>query len=157
CQREPLPKQPLEIGLHLRPAQHGNPQQPPLDCQDLESSGETISANHIENDVDAVSAACFVDYSSKVRFAVDPGALGAKPCAGCTFAARASRGKHTSTENPGDLNGGRADPARATVHEKCLAVLQMASIEYVRPHCEERLGNACGGNKVDAGWNRQAL
>ena len=93
----------------------------------------------------------------EVLHVVVDGAGRAQALARGALVPRAGGRDHAGAERAGQLDRGRADPARAAVHQHPFPGLQAAVLEEVRPHREERLGDRGGVDGVEAARDRQAL
>ncbi len=82
---------------------------------------------------------------------------GAETLARAALAVGACRGKDGRAERPRELNGGRADPARAPVDEHALAFRELAALEEIGPDREERFRNRRGFARSEPVGQRERL
>ena len=118
---------------------------------------QVLRADHVEDDVGAAAVGGRLQLLDEVLLDVVDGELGAEIAAGLQ-GLRAGRGDGDRRAlRAGDLDGHGADPGAAAVDQHRLPGAQPGRHHQVRPHRAGHLGQAGGGDQVDAVGHRQHL
>ena len=146
-----------QVDLRLRTAYETDLDEASVHREAIDVPRQVVSANDVENDVDAASRGGLTDGFHEVLRAVIDRDRRAERLA-CPALLVGSRGRvRNCTESARELDRCRADAARTAVNENALAFRQPSALKHVRPDGEEGFRNRGGVNRVEAARYRKAL
>ncbi len=118
---------------------------------------EIGGADHVEHDIDAMTAGLGLDDVGKILALVVDCPLRAELFAGFAFLLRTCGRIDLGAEGAGELDRRRADAAGAAVDENAFAFRQPRHLEKVCPDGEEGFRKGCGLHRIVAFRERQDL
>ncbi len=146
-----------EIDLGHRPALQRDRDVAAVVGEAGEVARDIVAADHVEDDIDAAPAGDAGDLVDEVARLVVDRVVGAEAARSGAFLRRPRGDDYGQPERLGEQDRGGADAAGAAVDEDGLAGGGTATVEQVRPHGEIGLGQAGGGDEIEAFRDRQAL
>ncbi len=109
-------------------------------CQRADVLVDVVTADNVEDDVDAFARCFALDRLGEIlRFVVDGDVGAERGGAGRAFLVRSDGREYGCAERLRELDGGHADAAGAAVDEEFLTGFEMSAFEDVVPDGEERL------------------
>ena len=118
---------------------------------------DVVAADHVENEVDAFAAGLLLDHLDEVvRLIIDRNRC-AQLSAFRAFFGRSGRREDARAEFAGELDGGRADAARAAMDQEALPGPEVSALEHVGPDREKGLRQGRGLDHAELARDGQAL
>ena len=155
--REPLAEHDAQVEFCLRPLEKRDDGVSPFERHAVEIFLHVRAGDHVEQYVDAAAPGKIMHDLLPVFVPVINRFVGAELFAKSALVSVAGRGYDGTAVGLGELDRGRADAARAAVHEKGLAAGEPAACKNVVPDREKSLRYRGGLDQRQPGGHGQAM